>query len=78
LLHWCIKTGLKISEVVMENELAWRSEQETRNGMLNIFRVMKECIYRGCHTMGHLPGGLNVARRAANLNKRLDRRCRLY
>jgi L-serine dehydratase len=26
LLHWCIKTGLKISEVVMENELAWRSE----------------------------------------------------
>jgi hypothetical protein len=32
LLHWCIKTGLKISEVVMENELAWRSEQETRAG----------------------------------------------
>jgi L-serine dehydratase len=71
LLHWCIKTGLKISEVVMENELAWRTEQETRMGMLNIFRVMKECIYRGCHTTGHLPGGLNVARRAANLNKRL-------
>lgn len=71
LLHWCIKTGLKISEVVFENELAWRSEQETRSGMLNIFRVMKECIYRGCHTTGHLPGGLNVSRRAAALNKRL-------
>lgn len=71
LLHWCIKTGLKISEVVMENELAWRSEQETRSGVLNIFRVLKECIYRGCHTTGHLPGGLNVARRAATLNKRL-------
>jgi L-serine dehydratase len=71
LLHWCIKTGLKISEVVLENELAWRSEQETRAGILNIFRVMKECIYRGCHTSGHLPGGLNVARRAANLNRRL-------
>lgn len=71
LLHWCIKTGLKISEVVMENELAWRSEAETRSGILNIFRVMKECIYRGCHTTGYLPGGLNVARRAASLNKRL-------
>jgi L-serine dehydratase len=71
LLHWCIKTGLKISEVVMENELAWRSEQDTRAGVLNIFRVMKECMYRGCHTNGHLPGGLNVARRAANLNRRL-------
>lgn len=71
LLHWCRKTGLKISEVVMENELTWRSEQETRNGVLNIFHVMAACIYRGCHTTGHLPGGLNVARRAANLNKRL-------
>jgi len=71
LLHWCIKTGLKISEVVTENELAWRSEAETRTGILNIFRVMKECIYRGCHTTGYLPGGLSVARRAATLNRRL-------
>ncbi|HVS94479.1 MAG TPA: L-serine ammonia-lyase [Mucilaginibacter sp.] len=71
LLHWCIKTGLKISEVVLENEAAWRGEADTRAGILNIFRVMKECMYRGCHTMGYLPGGLNVARRAANLNRRL-------
>jgi len=71
LLHWCLKTGLKISEVVLENEAAWRSEQDTRDGILNIFRVMKECMYRGCHTTGYLPGGLNVARRAATLNHRL-------
>lgn len=71
LLHWCMKTGLKISEVVMENELAWRGEQETISGVLNIFKALKECIYRGCHTRGTLPGGLNVARRAAALNKRL-------
>ncbi|SHN16606.1 L-serine ammonia-lyase [Mucilaginibacter sp. OK098] len=71
LLHWCMKTGLKISEVVMENELAWRSEQETLKGLNNIFTALKECIYRGCHTRGTLPGGLNVERRAASLNKRL-------
>jgi len=71
LLHWCMKTGLKISEVVMENELAWRSEADTRAGVLNIFKVMKECMYRGCHTKGNLPGGLNVSRRAANLNRKL-------
>lgn len=71
LLHWCMKTGLKISEVVMENELAWRNEQETKSGALNIFRVIKECIYRGCHTKGNLPGGLNVSRRAASLNLKL-------
>jgi L-serine dehydratase len=71
LLHWCIKTGLKISEVVQENELAWRNEQETRTGVLNIFNAMAECMYRGSYTEGKLPGGLNVARRAASLNKRL-------
>ncbi|WP_316835679.1 L-serine ammonia-lyase [Pedobacter nutrimenti] len=71
LLHWCLTTGLKVSEVVLENELAWRKENETREGILQHFHVMKDCTYRGCHTTGFLPGGLNVARRAAALNKRL-------
>lgn len=71
LLHWCLTTGLKVSEVVMENELAWRTETETRKGIMQHFNVMKDCTYRGCHTSGFLPGGLNVARRAWALNKRL-------
>jgi L-serine dehydratase len=71
LLHWCMKTGLTIHEVVLENESSWRSEKETRDGVLRIWQVMKECTYRGCHTSGTLPGGLNVKRRAAELNKRL-------
>ena len=71
LLHWCIKTGLPIHDVVLENESAWRPEKETREGVLKIWQVMKECTYRGCHTSGTLPGGLNVKRRAAELNKRL-------
>jgi L-serine dehydratase len=71
LLRWCIKTGMAIHEIVMENENTWRSEKETKDGLLNIWRVMKECIYRGCHTKGTLPGGLNVKRRAAELNKKL-------
>lgn len=71
LLHWCLSTGLKVSEIVMENEAAWRSEEKTRKGILEHFYVIRDCIYRGCHTDGFLPGGLNVARRAAKLNKRL-------
>ncbi len=71
LLHWCMKTGMNISDVVLENENAWRSEKETKEGVLNIWRVMKECIYKGCHTEGILPGGLQVKRRGAGLNKRL-------
>ncbi|PZF70876.1 L-serine ammonia-lyase [Taibaiella soli] len=71
LLHWCMKTGLSISEVVMENESAWRSETATKAGVLKIWEVMRDCIYRGCHISGELPGGLHVTRRAAALNKRL-------
>lgn len=71
ILHWCRKTGLAIHEVVMENENAWRPEQETRKGALNIWNVMRESIYKGCNTQGILPGGLNVKRRAADLNRKL-------
>ena len=71
LLLWCMKTGLNISEVVMENELTWRSETAVKSGILEIWKTMKECAYRGCHTEGILPGGLNVKRRAYSLNKKL-------
>jgi len=71
LLHWCMKTGMLISEVVMENENSWRNETKTKQGILNIWDAMKACIYRGCHTKGMLPGGLNVSRRAAALNHKL-------
>src|SRR5438477_137107 len=71
LLHWCRKTGMAIYEVVMENENTWRPEPETKKGLLDIWNVMKECMFRGCHTAGVLPGGLNVKRRAADLNKKL-------
>ncbi|RZL61814.1 MAG: L-serine ammonia-lyase [Pedobacter sp.] len=70
-LHWCLSTGLKVSEIVMENELAWRPESVTKAGILQHFAVMRDCIFRGCHTTGFLPGGLDVARRAFPLNKRL-------
>lgn len=71
LLHWCMKTGMAIHEVVMENEHAWRPEEETRKGVLQIWHTMRDCMYRGCHTKGELPGGLHVRRRAFDLNKRL-------
>ena len=71
LLHWCIKTGLSIHEIVMENEHAWRSEETTKEGVLQIWYTMKDCMHRGCHHKGELPGGLHVRRRAFDLNKKL-------
>ena len=71
LLHWCMKTGLGINEVVLENESTWRSEAATKAGILKIWQTMSECMYRGCHHFGNLPGGLNVKRRAFDLNVKL-------
>ncbi len=71
LRHWCTRTGLSINEVVLENENAWRPEVETRAGVLKIWETMRDCLYRGCHTHGYLPGGLNVKRRAFDLNRKL-------
>lgn len=71
LLHWCMKTGMSVSEIVLENESSWRTESATKEGILNIWSVMKESIYRGCHTEGILPGGLHVRRRARDLSHRL-------
>ena len=71
LLHWCMKTGLAISDIVLENENAWRNETIIKEGVLNIWNIMSASIYKGCHTTGVLPGGLHVKRRASDLNKKL-------
>jgi len=71
LLGHCERLGLSIPQVVLRNELAWRPEDRVRAGLLHIWRVMQECIFRGCHTDGVLPGGLNVARRGAVMNRKL-------
>ena len=71
LLQNCMRAGLSISQLVMENEKCWRSETETRKGILNLRDVMFDCIYRCCQTSGTLPGGLNVTRRAAKMSKQL-------
>lgn len=71
LLQNSMRAGLCISQLLMRNESAWRSEAETNEQLLNIWNVMQECIYRGCHSDGVLPGGLNVSKRAAKLNKTL-------
>ena len=71
LLQNCMGAGLDISELVMENETAWRKPKETTDGITLIWDTMLDTIWRGCHASGILPGGLNVSRRAAMMNKKL-------
>jgi len=65
LLRWTTETGLSVSSLMLENEKAWRSEAEIRSGLLDIWRVMQECVRTGMNHEGILPGGLKVRRRAA-------------
>lgn len=71
LLAQCHASGLSISGLMMENEKAWRSKADVRAGLLEIWRVMNECIEKGCREEGILPGGLKVKRRAAQLKRQL-------
>ena len=71
LLAQCREHGLSVSQLVLENESAWRPEQETREGLLKIWRVMQQCVRNGCEKEGILPGGLKVRRRAAELYRKL-------
>ena len=66
LLRLTRETGLSISGLMLENEKAWRSEAEIRAGLLEIWRVMRECVAAGMSREGILPGGLKVRRRAAS------------
>jgi L-serine dehydratase len=71
LLEWCCKDGISISQVLFENERAWRSDEEIRTGLLHLWNVMEACIVRGCQKEGVLPGGLKVPRRAPALFRKL-------
>ncbi|OWW19359.1 L-serine ammonia-lyase [Noviherbaspirillum denitrificans] len=72
LLAACRDKGMSISQLMLENEKAWRPEEETRRGLLRIWQVMQECVKRGCEKEGTLPGGLKVNRRAAELYRKLS------
>ena len=71
LLALCKKTGMSISDLMLENEKSWRSEEQIRAGLLEIWDVMQACVRRGCEQEGVLSGGLKVKRRAAELYQSL-------
>jgi L-serine dehydratase len=72
LLQLCQSSGLRVSELMMANEKAWRSEAEIRSGLMRLWLAMRECVEQGLKHEGILPGGLNVKRRAAKLHRSLQ------
>ena len=72
LLSLCKAHGLRVSELMMANEKAWRSEAEIRSGLMRLWQAMRDCVEQGLQHEGTLPGGLNVKRRAAKLHRSLQ------
>ncbi len=61
--------GLSIAQLMFENELARRPQDEVIAGLDRIHQAMEACIERGMRQHGELPGGLNVRRRAAQVRE---------
>ena len=67
LLRLCRENGLELFELVLANERTWASEAQVRAGVLRLWQVMQQCVERGFHQSGVLPGPLKVRRRAPKL-----------
>ena len=75
MLAYCKETGLSLSGMVMQNELALHSKKEIEDYFANVWQTMRACIDRGMNTEGVLPGPLRVPRRASALRRnRADQR----
>ncbi|MBS9777713.1 MAG: L-serine ammonia-lyase [Gammaproteobacteria bacterium] len=72
LLEHCDKTGMRICEIVLENEKSFHDEKTIFEKLERIWQVMQECVENGCKKDGVLPGGMKVKRRAAELYKQLQ------
>lgn len=71
LLALCKQHHLSIAQLMMENEKTWRSVEDIESDLLNIAKVMLDCIDHGCHQTGILQGGLQLKRRAPDLYQKL-------
>ncbi|WP_368543795.1 L-serine ammonia-lyase [Enterobacter soli] len=71
MLGYCKETGLSLSGMVMQNELALHSKKEIEDYFANVWQAMRACIDRGMNTEGVLPGPLRVPRRASALRRML-------
>ncbi|ATM86203.1 MULTISPECIES: L-serine ammonia-lyase [Yersinia] len=67
----CEQTGMSVSGMVMQNELAMHSKEEIDAYFTAIWQTMRACIDRGLNTEGVLPGPLRVPRRASALRRLL-------
>ncbi len=67
MLDMAAMSGKTIAEMKQTNELSRITTAELDRGVARVWDVMNNCIERGLHTDGILPGGLFVRRRAKGI-----------
>lgn len=73
LQDYCDREGRNVSDIILENERYLHTDQEIDQRLKEIWDVMLDSMYTGCHTEGTLPGGLNVRRRAYDSHLKLKK-----
>lgn len=71
LLQYCHEHALSISTIVLKNELSYHCYADIEAYFLRVGKTMQDCIERGIHSEGLLPGSLKVPRRAYALYRQL-------
>ncbi|MCD0502071.1 L-serine ammonia-lyase [Bordetella petrii] len=79
LLDMCRAESCTVAQLMLRNELTWRSQAEVEDSLDRIWQVMQDCVSRGCginypEADGDLPGPLKVRRRAPELHRSLTLR----
>lgn len=64
LIAQCEMHHISIAQLMWANERVWRSDAEIEAELDAIWTAMQGCLARGTRTIGILPGGLKVVRRA--------------
>lgn len=72
LLAQCQAQGLSVAQLQRANEEHLRSPAQVQQGLAELWQTMAACVQRGCAAQGHLPGPLQIRRRAAELHRQLS------
>lgn len=72
MLAMAVESGLSIAQMKRANELVYLTGEALDAGLDAIWQAMRVCVETGLAGEGHLPGGLDIPRRAGKLYRQLQ------